>query len=101
MVGQLRIYTINEGMMDSGLKLFKEEIAPMVIETGMGVETAWISEDRSKFIWIRTYEDIPDIEEPNEVFAMLCYRGIHYAKWVIINPFISEDWSLFNPRESQ
>ncbi|MBH41918.1 MAG: hypothetical protein MK028_05465 [Dehalococcoidia bacterium] len=68
MVGQLRIYTINEGMMDSWLKLFKEEIAPKVIETGMGVETAWISEDRSKFIWIRTYEDIPDIEVKEAAF---------------------------------
>ena len=68
MVGQLRIYTINEGMMDSWLKLFKEEIAPKVIETGMGVETAWISEDRSKFIWIRTYEDIHDIEVKEAAF---------------------------------
>ena len=51
--------------------------------------------------WKGHREDIPDIEEPNEVFAMLCYRGIHYAKWVIINTFISEDWSLFNPRESE
>jgi len=51
--------------------------------------------------WKGHREDVPDVEEPNEVFAMLCYRGIHYAKWVLINPFISEEWLLKNPRESE
>ena len=23
----------------------------------------------------------PEIHDPDEVFALLCYRGIHYAKW--------------------
>ena len=24
----------------------------------------------------------PSKHDPDKVFAMLCYRGIHYAKWV-------------------
>ena len=24
----------------------------------------------------------PEKHSPEKVFAMLCYRGIHYAKWV-------------------
>ena len=48
--------------------------------------------------WKGHREDIPDVEEPNEVFAMLCYRGIHYAKWVYLDIF-NQDWKLKNPRE--
>ena len=30
----------------------------------------------------------PEIHDPDEVFALLCYRGIHYAKWCNIKiPF--------------
>jgi len=67
-IGQLRIYTINEGMMDSFLKIFKEEVAPKVIETGMGIETTWVNEEHSKFIWIRTYKNKPDIEVKEAAF---------------------------------
>ena len=35
MVSQLRIYTINRGMMDSWLKLFDEHIRP--IHQGLGI----------------------------------------------------------------
>ena len=42
-------------------------------------------------------EDKHDIEE---VFALLCYRGIHYAKWVYLNIFIEgSSWNLNNPRK--
>ena len=51
--------------------------------------------------WKGHREETPDVEEPTEVFAMLCYRGSHYAKWVLINPFISEEWLLKNPRASE
>ena len=27
----------------------------------------------------------PDIHNPEKVFAFLCYRGIHYAKWVYLD----------------
>ena len=42
-------------------------------------------------------EDKHDIEE---VFALLCYRGIHYAKTVYID-FMMEgpSWFLNNPRK--
>ena len=35
----------------------------------------------------------------DEVFAFLCYRGIHYAKWVYLDIFHHTDWNLKNPRE--
>ena len=42
-------------------------------------------------------EDKHDIDE---VFAFLCYRGIHYAKRVYIDfSMESASWFLNNPRE--
>ena len=42
-------------------------------------------------------EDKHDIDE---VFAFMCYRGIHYAKWVYINVSIEgPSWFLNNPRK--
>ena len=35
----------------------------------------------------------------DEVFAFLCYRGLHYAKWVYLDIFHHTDWNLKNPRE--
>ena len=36
----------------------------------------------------------------DEVFAFLCYRGIHYAKSVYIDVMMeSPSWFLNNPRE--
>jgi len=25
---------------------------------------------------------------------MLCYRGIHYAKWVVLDPFKIKTWKI-------
>ncbi len=46
----------------------------------------------------------PDKHNPEKVFAFLCYRGIHYAKWVYLDinfAFINDNWNLHNPRESE
>ena len=42
----------------------------------------------------------PDIHDPEKVFAFMCYRGVHYAKWVYLNIFMeSSSWNLNNPRK--
>ncbi len=43
----------------------------------------------------------PDKHNPEKVFALLCYRGIHYAKWVYLDIFFNNNWNLHNPRESE
>ena len=40
----------------------------------------------------------PEILNPEKVFAFMCYRGIHYAKWVYLDIFHQGDWKLKNPR---
>ena len=42
----------------------------------------------------------PEIHDPEKVFAFLCYRGVHYAKWVYLNVFMEgPSWFLNNPRK--
>jgi hypothetical protein len=45
------------------------------------------------------YHYDPEIHDPEKVFAFLCYRGVHYAKWVYLNIFPNDGWELKNPRE--
>ena len=40
-----------------------------------------------------------EIHNPERVFALLCYRGIHYAKWVYLDVFGVDNWNLKNPRK--
>ena len=55
MYAHLRIYTVNKGMMDAWLNLFNEKIIPLLTEAGIKVESTWVNEERSQFIWIRSY----------------------------------------------
>jgi len=41
----------------------------------------------------------PEIHNPERVFALLCYRGIHYAKWVNLQIFPLGVWNITNPRK--
>ena len=42
----------------------------------------------------------PDIHNPDKVFAFMCYRGVHYAKWVYLNIIMEgSSWNLNNPRK--
>ena len=41
----------------------------------------------------------PEVHNPERVFALLCYRGIHYAKWVYLDVFKPVKWYLKNPRK--
>ena len=40
----------------------------------------------------------PEIHNPEKVFALLGYRGIHSAKWVYLDVVFNKQWKLFNPR---
>ena len=55
-VAHLRTYTINKGMMDAWLALFPKLI-PVMEDAGIKVESTWVNEERTKFIWIRSYGD--------------------------------------------
>lgn len=61
MTAQLRIYTINRGMMDSWLKVFNEHIRPLHERLGIPVVSSWTNADRTEFIWIRRFKNAQEI----------------------------------------
>ncbi len=56
MVTQVRIYTINRGMLDSWIQLFNEKIVPTSAQYGVRVIGAWVNRPQNEFIWVRTFE---------------------------------------------
>ncbi len=62
MISQLRIYTVNRGMMDEWAKYFKETIVPMHEKHGIKVDGMWVNEDKNQFIWIRSFADAEDVK---------------------------------------
>jgi quinol monooxygenase YgiN len=57
MVTQVRVYTINSGMVDSWIKVFNEKIVPTSASYGVHVIGAWVNRPQNEFVWVRTFED--------------------------------------------
>ena len=68
MVSQLRIYTINRGMMDSWLDLFEKHIRPLHKKLGIPVERSWVNADRTEFLWVRTFNSVEEIPEKEAAY---------------------------------
>ncbi len=68
-VAHLRTYTINTGQMDSWLKLFNEQLIPLLQEHDIRVEGTWVNKTRTQFIWVRSYgETEADLETKEAAF---------------------------------
>jgi hypothetical protein len=67
LISQLRIYTINQGQMDSWLKAF-EGLKPIMAEHGIQVDGTWVDEENQRFIWIRSFADQADLEKKEAAF---------------------------------
>ena len=68
MIYQLRMYTVNRGMMDQYVKLFNETIAPIQEKYGIKIDGRWVNEDRSQFICIRSFADAEDVKVKEAAF---------------------------------
>ena len=68
MVSQLRIYTINRGMLDSWLKLFEEHIRPIHQGLGIPIEASWVNADRTEFLWVRSFNSVEEIPEKEAAY---------------------------------
>ena len=83
MVTQVRIYTINRGMLDSWLKLFNEKIVPTSAQFGVHVVGAWVNRPQNEFIWVRTFDSddtLKTYENSQERAAYTGLTGPHIAK---------------------
>ena len=68
MIAQVRIYTINKGMMEEWIKLFNEKLVPIHAKVGINIVGAWVNRSQNEFIWIRTFEDEQEAEEKNRAY---------------------------------
>lgn len=68
MISQLRVYTINRGMMDNWVKYFSETLIPMQEKHGIRIDNTWVSDDGSQFIWIRSFDSGDDVKAKEAAF---------------------------------
>ena len=83
MVTQVRIYTVNGGMLDSWVKHFNEKIVPTSAKYGVRVLSAWVNRPQNEFIWVRAFENedaLRKYEESPERAAYLPINRQHLAK---------------------
>ena len=83
MVTQVRIYTVNRGMLDSWVKHFNENIVPTSARYGVRLVGAWVNRPQNEFIWVRTFEDqdtLKRYEDSPERAAYLPVNRQHLAK---------------------
>ena len=90
MTSQLRMYTINRGMMDEWVKLFTETLVPMQEKHGIKIEGMWVSEDGTQFIWIRSFTNSEDVKVKEAAFygspewnASMDHARSHLARTVV------------------
>ena len=69
MISQLRIYTVNRGMMDQWVKLFTESLVLIQENLGMKIDAMWVNEDKNQFIWIRSFADSEDLKAKEAAFG--------------------------------
>jgi hypothetical protein len=55
MIAEMRIYTVNGGMLDSYLELFNKQIVPNHRKHGIQILGAWVDRRQNEVIWIRTF----------------------------------------------
>lgn len=68
MIAEVRIYTINKGMMDAFITLFNEQLAPIHAQCGIKILGAWANRPQNEFIWIRSFENEADREQKTKAY---------------------------------
>lgn len=65
---QLRIYTINHGMLDEFAQLWRKSVYPLRIKVGFQVTGAWVNREINQFVWILSYDGPQTWEEANNAY---------------------------------
>ena len=68
MIAEVRIYTMNKGMLDSFVKLWNEQLAPIHQQYGLKILGAWVNRPQNEFVWIRVFEDEADREQKTKAY---------------------------------
>ncbi len=68
MTNQLRVYTINRGMLDEFIQVWKQQVYPLRIRLGFTVTGVWINRQTNQFIWIVSYTGPKSWEEMEQAY---------------------------------
>lgn len=68
MVYQLRIYTVNRGMMDAWVELFNDKLVGIQEKYGISIDGMWVNEDANQFIWIRSFPSAEEVTAREAAF---------------------------------
>ncbi len=68
MKNQLRIYTINRGMLDEFARVWRDGVVPLRIKIGFTVAGAWVNRETNQFIWIASYDGPKTWEEMDKAY---------------------------------
>ena len=95
MITEVRLYTVNRGMMDSWVKVFQEKIMPTSKQYGINIHVAWVNRPQNEFVWVRSYETPEQLETYNTSPERAAYSqetGSHIAKIEVreVEPVIGE-----------
>ncbi len=60
-VTQLRIYTINKGMMNEYVQAWRTGVVPLRQYFGFTIEGGWVIEGENRFVWIVSAQGTQDI----------------------------------------
>jgi quinol monooxygenase YgiN len=74
-ITQVRIYTVNRGMMDAWVKVFNEKIVPTSASYGVHVIAAWVNRPQNEFVWVRTFADEETLKRYEESPERAAYSG--------------------------
>jgi len=76
---QLRIYTVNRDTMDGWIAWWHKYPKTIGESVGQKVTGGWTNEDRSEFVWMRSYANAEDAKVKDAAFAT-------HPEWVRIRP---------------
>jgi quinol monooxygenase YgiN len=83
LVTEVRIYTINRGMLDSWVSVFEEKIMPTSAQYGVHIHAGWVNRPQNEFVWVRSYEDAETLSTYNSSPERAAYSELtssHVAK---------------------
>ena len=68
MIAEIRIYTANKGMLDSFVKVWNEQLAPIHEKYGLKILGAWVNRPQNEFVWVRVFEDEADRDAKTKTY---------------------------------
>ncbi len=55
-------------MMDQWVRYFTETLVPMQQRHGISIDNMWVSDDKSRFIWVRSFDNEDDVKAKEAAF---------------------------------